>query len=312
MPNSRKYIQLYRNPSAVTMSDGTELLMGEPAVGLKPDHERVFIRNTHGNITSLSSDFAKLSLKEGVGIGYNNATDTFFFETPYSNVTTMCDFLDETAISLERIIPSVESNFKVEIQNGQPVVSYDIDTSVKNVIISKRAENALMPIYSGDSQTYSGHTSISSAEEEYVIHYSIDDLSDVIIEENHYVYLVGTATTTDDTFNGDTNVQMKLYAITEGNVNMDVSTAYGEYIWLLSPSSLRIRRVTSQKIEVALDEDNMAELTLNDSTLDCYRTTQKLVECDWKLKLFFSGLKSGRKHFIMRDLLSSTYKDFLK
>lgn len=311
MSNSRKHIQLYRNPSAVTMSDGTELFMGEPGLGTKPCHEKIFIKNAQGNITTLSSEFAKVSLRESAGVEYNHATDTYNFRTPYSDVTNMSDFLDEAATKLNSVLPSVNSNFKVEIRDGQPLMSYNIDAIVNTVIISKRENGTLTPVYSGYGQTYIGNTTVGGVEEEYVIHYVLNNAPNIVIEESYYVYLYGIASTSASTFDGNTNAQITFYTSTDNVVNANITTGNGEYIWLLTPSVINLKKASNQNFKVSLDEENVGTLTLSNGLFNCYRTLQKLIECDLNIKMEFSGLKKGNKAIISPNVLSNDYQNFL-
>jgi hypothetical protein len=305
MSQNRKHIQLYRNLSATTFSNNTELSDGELAVG----KDRLFLRNSGGDIATFSSDKLLLSLKKAIGISVSGlGDDDFYYNSILTDKTNVSANLDDIGARMRYVSPYIETKFKVDMMdvenNGviysQPTFYYDIECPVDFVCVSKVNGGNITTIYSGSSQSYSGSVSIGDIEEEYVLEFVPSEIPNVMVQEKIYTYVCCTASTSAETMDSNTVAQLSYIIASDGELSKEVDTLDNDYIYLLIPSDVKLDSFKSQNLPIKLNEET-SSLEASNGSLTCYRTLKKLAENEWNTKIKLSGMKRGRKKLISID-----------
>ena len=285
-------IQLFRNLSATTITDASRVLAGEIAVG----DGVLFIKNANGEIATFSNDEKLLSLNEVIGTSSSGQSrDRFYYEDASGNVSAR---LNNMALKVGNAIPSMDTNFKVEMvdfeDNGavmaQPMFLYNIDCPVNVVYVKKVSGDTETIIYSGETQAYSGAVTVENIEEEYVLEFIPSELPNVAIKEVIHTYVCCLTSTSASTLNSNTVAQLNYLLTSDKNVTGEVHTDNGEYIYVLIPSTVGLKGVKSQNIGVKLS-DTTSTLVSNIGNFVCYRTLNALGENDWKFKIDLTGIK---------------------
>lgn len=285
-------IQLFRNLSAITITDASLVLAGEIVVG----DGVLFIKNANGEIATFSNDEKLLSLNEVIGTSSSGqSSDRFYYEDASGNISAR---LNNMALKVGNGIPSIDTNFKVEMvefeDNGavmaQPMFLYNIDCPVNVVYVKKVSGDTETIIYSGETQAYSGAVTVENIEEEYVLEFTPSELPNVTIKEAIHTYVCCLTSTSASTLNSNTVAQLNYLLTSDKNVTGEVHTDNGEYIYVLIPSTVGLKGVKSQNIGVKLS-DTTSTLVSNIGNFVCYRTLNALGENDWKFKIDLTGIK---------------------
>ena len=323
MPTTRNHIQLYRSQSAVTFNNPSELMDGELAVGLKPGHEKIFMKNAQGEIARFASDTALQSLRQAVGIA-TDGNDGFRYNTLVSYLsgnTNMIDALDDVAARARYITPSIETNFKVEmvtetnndITTTQPKYSFNIECDINEVTVTKVVGNTTNLLYSGTSKTFTSGTTMEATEEKYILEFVPSSVPNIRIQEILYAYLCCTTATPEQTIDGNSTAQLNVFITTENEIDTEVSTSSGDYIWFMIPSTTKIKEITSDDIDIVVDNANTNTLTAQIGSLTCYRTSNQLIRNEWKPKIQLTDLKKKKRRIITTneslagDIIESKY-----
>lgn len=305
MPTTRNHIQLYRSLSAVTFDNPSELMDGELAVGLKPGHEKIFLKNSQGGISRFASDSVLESLRQAVGINVD-ANENFTYQSQIgylSGNTNMASALDDVAARARYIIPSIATNFKVRMvteTNGnsvitQPKFSFDIECEVDSVSVTKYIDDTSILLYSGTSRTVTSGTTMEATEEKYVLEFVPSASPNIKVQETLYAYLCCTTASSEQTMNGNSTAQLNVFITTENELDTEISTTSGDYIWFMIPSSTGIKEITSDDIDITVDTANTSTLEAQIGSLTCYRTSKRLVRNEWNPKIQLMDLKKGKK-----------------
>lgn len=308
MPSTRNHIQLYRSPSAVTFNNPSELLDGEIAVGLKPGHEKLFLKNSQGEIARFASDSALQSLRQAVGIA-TDGNDGFSYTSLVSYLsgnTSMIDALDEVGARARYITPSIETNFKVEmvtetnddVTTTQPKYSFNIECDVEEVTVTKLVGNTTTLLYSGTSNTFTGGTTMEATEEKYILEFVPSTVPNIRVQEILYAYLCCTTATPENTIDGNSTAQLNVFITTENEIDTEVTTSSGDYIWFMIPSTTNIKEVTSDDVDIVIDNTNTSTLEAQIGSLTCYRTSNQLRMSDWKPRIQLSDTKKRKRRII--------------
>lgn len=285
-------IQLFRNLSATTITDASLVQAGEIAVG----DGVLFIKNANGEIATFSNDEKLLSLNEVIGTSSSGLSrDRFYYEDASGNLSAR---LNNMALKVGNTIPSIDTNFKVEMvefeDNGtimtQPMFLYNIDCPVNVVYVKKVSGDTETIIYSGETQAYSGAVTVENIEEEYVLEFIPSELPNATIKEVIHTYVCCLTSTSASTLNSNTVAQLNYLLTNDKNVTGEIHTDNGEYIYVLIPSTVSLKGVKSQNIGVKLS-DTTSTLASNIGNFVCYRTLNALGENDWKFKIDLTGIK---------------------
>ena len=304
-------IQLFRNLSATTITDASLVLAGEIAVG----DGVLFIKNANGEIATFSNDEKLLSLNEVIGTSSSGQSrDRFYYEDASGNVSAR---LNSMALKVGNAMPSIDTNFKVEIvefeDNGatmtQPMFLYNIDCPVNVVYVKKVSGDTETIIYSGETQAYSGAVTVENIEEEYVLEFTPSELPNVTIKEAIHTYVCCLTSTSASTLNSNTVAQLNYLLTSDKNVTGEVHTDNGEYIYALIPSTVGLKDVKSQNIGVKLS-DTTNTLVSNIGNFVCYRTLNALGENNWKLKIDLTDIKGESR--VVTSSEKPTYLDYWK
>ena len=308
MPSIRNHIQLYRNPSAVTFSNPSELMDGEIAVGLKPGHEKLFLKNSQGEIARFASDSALQSLRQAVGIA-TDGNDGFTYNTLISYLsgnTNMIDALDDVAARARYITPSIETNFKVEMVTEtnndvtvtQPKYSFNIECDVDEVSVTKYIGSNPTVLYEGTAKTFTSGTTMEATEEKYVLEFVPSTVPNIRVQEILYAYLCCTTATSEQTINGNSTTSLNVFITTENEIDTEVTTSSGDYIWFMIPSTTNLKEVTSEDIDIVVDNTNTSVLEAQIGSLTCYRTSNPLRVNEWKPKIQLTDVKKKKRRII--------------
>lgn len=289
-------IQLFRNLSATTITDASIVQAGEIVVG----DGVLFIKNANGGIATFSNEEKLLSLNEVIGTSSSGqSSDRFYYEDASGNVSAR---LNNMALKVGNAIPSIDTNFKVEMVEfedndtimTQPMFLYNIDCPVNVVCVKKVSGDTESIIYSGETQAYSGAVTVENIEEEYVLEFTPSELSNVTIKETIHIYVCCLTSTSASTLNSNTVAQLNYLLTSDNNVTGEVHTDNGEYIYVLIPSTVGLKAVKSQNIGVKLS-DTTSTLVSNIGNFVCYRTLNALGENNWKFKIDLTGIKRESK-----------------
>ena len=305
MSQNRKHIQLYRNLSATTFSNNAELSDGELAVG----KDRLFLRNSGGDIATFSSDKLLLSFKNAIGISVSGlGDDDFSYSSLLTDKTNVCANLDDIGARMRYASPYLDTEFKVEMvdieDNGiiysQPILSYNIECPVDIVCVSKINDGSVTTVYSGNSQSYSGAVTIGGIEEEYVLEFVPSEIPNVMVQEKLYTYVCCTASTSAETIDGNTVAELNYIITSNGELKGEVTTMDNDYIYLLVPSDIKLESFRSQNMPIKMNNET-SSIEASNGSLTCYRTLKKLIENDWETKIRLSGMKRGSKRIVSID-----------
>lgn len=303
---SRLHIQFLRSESAIEY-DGPNLLDGEPAVGMAPGHEKIFLKNSQGEIARFASDSALNSLRQAVGIETENDSFVYRTQVPYlSGNTNMSDALDLVAARVNYSTPSVETGFEIEMVTTTnndtitttPQYSFGIECPVSDVTVTKVIDGTPTVLYSGSSQNYTGSTTIESIEEKYILEFIPSGVTDVKIQEVLYVYLCCTTANDSPTLSGDVVSDLNFILTTNKEIETEITTASGDYMWFIIPSTLEIEAITNDNVEVVVDYSNPSVLEATVGSLTCYRTVNQLGANTWKPTITLKGLKKSEKRIV--------------
>lgn len=297
MPNNRKHIQFYRNPSATTFTNASELMEGEIAIGLKPNHEKLFIKNAQGDIASFSSDAALNSLRNAMGItlgGDANDESQYSTQVPYlSGNTNMSDALNEVAIRASYALPACNTNFKVEkvtetVGNNtitSPKYSFNISSPVRNVSVTKIEDYTYTSLYTGTTQAYSGDVTITSAKEQYVLEFVPSEASNIRLQEILSLNVCCLAADSNATLTTGSSPQLDYILATEDEFEAHVETSTGDYIWILLPYGIGIKEITLDGFELVMEPTDMGTLSVGIGTLQCFRSRNQLIAGQWGINV---------------------------
>ena len=297
MSSNRKHIQFLRNTSATTFDDASKLLVGEIALGLKPGHEKLFIKNSQGTIASFSSDAALNSLRDAIGIAVSgNANDESVYSTqvPYvSGNTTMFDTLNDVAVRAKYAIPTIETKFNISMATEDvgletivsPKFSFDISFPVQDVTVTKIENGVYTSIYTGNTQAYSGDVTVTNVTEEYVLEFTSLESSNLRIQETLPLNLCCLTSSSDETLTTSSTAQLNYILATEDNFETEITTRTGEYIWILVPYGVDIKEIIANNAELILESTDMGTLTVGVGTFQCYRSCQKLIAKNWHVNV---------------------------
>lgn len=301
--SNRKHIQFHHSLSGTSFTDKENLYHGEPAIGLKPNHEKLFFKNANGDIITISSDELIESLSNAIGVGVSGTTNNRFIyssELPHiSGCTNLNEAVEDTASRALYVTPSIETNLNVAMVdvNGtkRPRYSFDIETDVLHVTLYKMVNGERVELYTGTESRYGGDVTINAIEEEYVLEFIPSDTPNIVIQETLFAYICCTTTTPNEQIDANTVAQLNFIITTDKELSTTITTAQGDYIWFLIPSTLNLEEVTSHNIDIIVDDQVRGNLEATIGSLTCYRTLKQLIGHDWKSRIFLSGIKRGKK-----------------
>jgi hypothetical protein len=315
----RKKILHYRNGSGNAQPVAGNMEKGEIAMTYTHDYETLYIKNSANTVVPFSSDHIREDwtndqdekVSSAIGLTINTEVDTGEVNYSYhptsellQECTTMYDSVECLAGELQNCLELIEQmkqnvymidlGFKVEPNAAVTAntVSYSTTfngnpTNPKTAVVSKRVNDGTSTVIINNTTQSSGSTVsvIEGAKEVFTIEVepNLTGAMNMKSEITKYLCYVGhsSATTLTETIvNGFTK------KLSDGEkFDAEVTTAYGDYIWILVPSSIQVAYVTSGGITVTLDQTTKT-FTNSMGTFTAYRSYKQLDVATWPLVIY--------------------------
>ena len=165
-------------------------------------------------------------------------------------------------------------------------------TAISNIeqpdaVIVKKSVNggAEVLVQTGTTASITATSNIAGNTEKFSVTVNKQYKNPVTVEHTKYVCAVASSNTeamTTSIFNN-----AKKYYTDDATFKAEVDTAYGDYIWVMLPSTISLESVKCAGIEVTFEAK--ANLSIGSGTYKgtykTYKTIQKLANANWKLTL---------------------------
>ena len=315
----RAHLQLYRT-SGTTQPESSEMKYGELGIGYKKNHEKIFIKNTEDTISEFSSDTllkevrdtqdGKVASSTGLVADYTSETGVVDYRyspsspalAEFDNMNDSVDYLaSQLQVCLDQIeefkqnIYVIDTNFTVEpnVSFTSYIVSYECinnesPTTPESCTITKYVNNGSGSVILDNTYTASASTEsqITGNKEQFVLEV-VPDLPGALnikSELTRYICYVGASSAT--TMTAQIVEGFDKYASDGVKFACDtVDTDNGDYLWFIVPSFISIQYVTSQGMEVTLNNE-VQTITNTLGTFKCYRSYKQLAEATWEPVVF--------------------------